>query len=130
MTSQPGSDRADRDDESARPGVARDLERNAEKREASRVPLVPPADDPESPGATIDSPDPAEPNEPAYGGARCEGLGDFVHGRRCADVRRRGDASVGGRQPTTSDAATPVAEDEQNESNDRENDEDGPKHDG
>ena len=67
MTSQPnqpGSDEADPEKETTPAGVTRDLEEKAEELGASTGPFRSPADDPDSPGATIDDPDPAEPNEP------------------------------------------------------------------
>jgi len=60
---QPSSDEADREKETTPAGVERDLERKAEELGASTGPVRPNVD-PDSPGATIDSPDPAEPNEP------------------------------------------------------------------
>ena len=66
---QPGSDEADPDKETSPGGVAGDLEEKADELGGSVGPnrrqTVDPASDPESPGATIDSPEPAEPNEPA-----------------------------------------------------------------
>ena len=61
---QPSSDEADRDKETTPAGVTRDLERKAEELDATTEPDVRPNVDPDSPGATIDSPNPAEPNEP------------------------------------------------------------------
>ncbi len=67
MTSQPnqpGSDEADPEKETTPAGVTRDLEQKAEELGASTGPFGSPSGDPDSPGATIDDPDPAEPNEP------------------------------------------------------------------
>ena len=61
---QPSSDEADRDKETTPAGVESDLERKAEELGAKAGPVVPSNADPESPGATIDDPNPAEPNEP------------------------------------------------------------------
>jgi len=61
---QPGSDETDPEKETTPAGVTRDLERKAEELGASTGPFTGPAADPDSPGATIDSPDVAEPNEP------------------------------------------------------------------
>ena len=61
---QPGSDEADPEKETTPAGVAGDLEEKAEELGATVGPSTPPAKDPDSPGATIDSPHPAEPNEP------------------------------------------------------------------
>lgn len=61
---QPSSDEADRDKETTPAGVTRDLERKAEELDATTGPVEDPKADPDSPGATIDDPNPAEPNEP------------------------------------------------------------------
>ena len=61
---QPSSDEADRDKETSPAGVARDLDELADELGASTGPSVRPTSDPDSPGATIDDPNPAEPNEP------------------------------------------------------------------
>ena len=62
---QPRSDEADREKETSPAGVAEDLEEKAEETGASMGPGDDPEADPDSPGATIDDPDPSEPNEPA-----------------------------------------------------------------
>lgn len=67
MTSQPnqpGSDEADPEKETTPAGVTRDLEEKAEELGATTGPFRDPGADPDSPGATIDGPDVAEPNEP------------------------------------------------------------------
>jgi len=61
---QPSSDDADPDTESSPAGVAGDLERKADELGAEVGPPDGAASDPDSPGATIDDPEPAEPNEP------------------------------------------------------------------
>jgi hypothetical protein len=66
MTSQPNqpsSDEADPESETTPAGVTRDLEEKADELGASTGPFNR-SGDPDSPGATIDSPEPAEPNEP------------------------------------------------------------------
>lgn len=60
---QPGSDEVDPEKETTPAGVTRDLEEKADELGASTGPFDR-AGDPDSPGATIDDPDPAEPNEP------------------------------------------------------------------
>jgi hypothetical protein len=65
MTSQPNqpkSDEADREKETTPGGIAEALEERAQETGATTGPA---ASDPESPGATIDDPEPSEPNEPA-----------------------------------------------------------------
>jgi hypothetical protein len=70
---QPGSDEADPDKETSPAGISGELEEKAEELGASTGPGNSPTQrrgsdierDPDSPGATIDSPEPAEPNEPA-----------------------------------------------------------------
>lgn len=62
---QPSSDEADPETETSPAGVARDLEEKADELGASTGPFEDSTSDPESPGATIDDPTPAEPNEPA-----------------------------------------------------------------
>ena len=65
MTSQPNqpkSDEADREKETSPAGIAEALEEKAEETGATTGPAT---SDPESPGATIDDPNPSEPNEPA-----------------------------------------------------------------
>ncbi len=67
MTSQPnqpGSDETDPEKATTPAGVTRDLEEKAEELGASTGPFRDPGDDPDSPGATIDDPEVAEPNEP------------------------------------------------------------------
>jgi len=59
---QPSSDEADPEKETSPAGVARDLEKKAEDLGAGPVD---PGSDEDSPGATIDDPNPSEPNEPA-----------------------------------------------------------------
>jgi len=61
---QPRSDEADRDKETTPAGVAEDLEKKADELGASTGPFDRSTSDPDSPGATIDDPNPAEPNEP------------------------------------------------------------------
>ena len=62
---QPSSDEADPDKETSPAGVAGDLEEMADELGASTgPPNDTPSSDPDSPGATIDSPEPAEPNQP------------------------------------------------------------------
>ena len=61
---QPSSDEADPAKETSPAGVVQDLEEKAEELGASTGPF-PPTSDPDSPGATIDDPNPVEPNEPA-----------------------------------------------------------------
>ncbi len=61
---QPRSDEADPDKETSPAGVTEDLEEMADELGATTVPPGSPPSDPDSPGATIDEPDPAEPNEP------------------------------------------------------------------
>lgn len=62
---QPRSDEADPEKTSTPAGVTRDLERTADEMGATTDPSKLPEPDPDSPGATIDCPEPAEPNEPA-----------------------------------------------------------------
>jgi hypothetical protein len=63
---QPVSDEADPEKETSPAGVARDLERKADELGATTGPpdKDAAAEDPDSPGATIDQPSVAEPNEP------------------------------------------------------------------
>jgi len=61
---QPSSDEADRTKESTPAGIEGDLERKADELDASTGPVGRPEVDKDSSGATIDSPNPAEPNEP------------------------------------------------------------------
>jgi hypothetical protein len=61
---QPSSDEADPEKESTPAGVGRDLERKAEETGASTGAAAPPTVDLDSPGATVDGAEPAEPNEP------------------------------------------------------------------
>jgi len=65
MTSQPNqpqSDEADPEKETSPAGIAEELEKKAQETGAT---TGPPTSDAESPGATIDDPEPSEPNEPA-----------------------------------------------------------------
>jgi hypothetical protein len=57
---QASSDQSDPEQESS----PADPEERAEEHRASAGPDGSPTADPDSPGATIDSPEPAEPNEP------------------------------------------------------------------